>query len=189
MPKVESPPFAPFAAEVWEVVAAASVNDTVLPALAAGRTLQGFEFDLWAGIEVPRATPDAVVDRLNKVIVEALRAAYAFTDLQSFLDIYYAGASVLVEEADFFDMAWAYFERAAADNVVHAELFFDPQTHTDRGVPIATVIAPRNACVTARAPRRAARTRGPPDPPSRGWPAPPGLRPGLSCRPPRRRPP
>ena len=72
--------------------------------------------------------------------VEALRAAYAFTDLQSFLDIYYAGASVLLKEADFFDMAWAYFEKAAADNVVHAELFFDPQTHTERGVPIETVI-------------------------------------------------
>ena len=73
--------------------------------------------------------------------VEALRAAYAFTDLQSFLDIYYAGAAVLLHEQDFFDMAWAYFERAAADNVVHAELFFDPQTHTERGVPIGTVIA------------------------------------------------
>src|SRR6516225_4716276 len=58
--------------------------------------------------------------------VEALRTAYAFTDLQSFLDIYYAGASVLLHEEDFFDMAWAYFEKAAADNVVHAELFFDP---------------------------------------------------------------
>ena len=72
--------------------------------------------------------------------VDALRAAYAFQDLQSFLDIYYAGASVLLKEADFFDMAWAYFERAAADNVVHAELFFDPQTHTARGVPMQTVI-------------------------------------------------
>ena len=72
--------------------------------------------------------------------VEALRAAYAFTDLQSFLDIYYAGASVLLQEADFYDMAWAYFERAKADNVVHAELFFDPQTHTARGVSMGTVI-------------------------------------------------
>ncbi len=72
--------------------------------------------------------------------VEALRAAYAFTDLQSFLDIYYAGASVLLTEQDFYDMAMAYFRRAAADHVVHAELFFDPQTHTDRGVPFATVI-------------------------------------------------
>ena len=72
--------------------------------------------------------------------VEALRAAYAFTDLQSFLDIYYAGASVLQKEEDFFDMAMAYFERAAADHVVRAELFFDPQTHTERGVPIKTVI-------------------------------------------------
>ncbi len=72
--------------------------------------------------------------------VEALRAAYAFTDLQSFLDIYYAGASVLLTEEDFHDMAWAYYQRAAADQVVHAELFFDPQTHTERGVPMATVV-------------------------------------------------
>jgi adenine deaminase len=72
--------------------------------------------------------------------VEALRAAYAFSDLQSFLDIYYAGASVLLKEVDFFEMAWAYLERAAVDNVVHAEIFFDPQTHTARGVPMAAVI-------------------------------------------------
>ena len=72
--------------------------------------------------------------------VEALRAAYAFTDLQSFLDIYYAGASVLLKPQDFHDMAWAYFLRAKADNVIHTELFFDPQTHTARGVPMASVI-------------------------------------------------
>jgi adenine deaminase len=72
--------------------------------------------------------------------VEELRRAYAFTNLQSFLDIYYAGASVLLKEQDFFDMAWAYLQRAKADNVVHAELFFDPQTHTARGVPMETVI-------------------------------------------------
>jgi adenosine deaminase len=72
--------------------------------------------------------------------VEALRAAYAFTDLQSFLDIYYAGASVLLHSRDFEDMAWAYFQRAAADNVTHAEVFFDPQTHTARGVSMATVV-------------------------------------------------
>ena len=84
--------------------------------------------------------------------VEALRAAYAFSDLQSFLDIYYAGASVLLKEQDFFDMAWAYFERAAADGVVHAELFFDPQTHTERGVPIETVILGlEHACRRAHA--------------------------------------
>ena len=72
--------------------------------------------------------------------VEALRAAYAFTDLQSFLDIYYAGASVLIEERDFADMAYAYLQRAAADHVIHAEIFFDPQTHTARGIDIGTVI-------------------------------------------------
>ena len=72
--------------------------------------------------------------------VAALRAAYAFTDLQSFLDIYYAGASVLLEEQDFYDMTAAYLARAHADQVRHAELFFDPQTHTARGVPMASVI-------------------------------------------------
>ena len=72
--------------------------------------------------------------------VQALRRAYAFTDLQSFLDIYYAGASVLLKEQDFFDMAFAYLQKAAADQVVHAELFFDPQTHTERGVAMETVI-------------------------------------------------
>lgn len=84
--------------------------------------------------------------------VEALRQAYAFTDLQSFLDIYYAGASVLLHEADFFDMAWAYLRRAHADHVVHAEIFFDPQTHTARGVDIGVVIAGlRRACDKALA--------------------------------------
>ncbi|MBQ0131800.1 MAG: adenosine deaminase [Comamonas sp.] len=72
--------------------------------------------------------------------VEDLRSAYAFTDLQSFLDIYYAGASVLLKEQDFYDMAMAYLERAAADHVVRAEIFFDPQTHTERGVPMQAVI-------------------------------------------------
>ena len=72
--------------------------------------------------------------------VEALRQAYAFTDLQSFLDIYYAGASVLLTEQDFYDMTMAYLRRAAADNVRHAEIFFDPQTHTARGVPFQTVV-------------------------------------------------
>lgn len=84
--------------------------------------------------------------------VEALRSAYAFTDLQSFLDIYYAGASVLLKEEDFYDMARAYLKRAAADNVLHAEIFFDPQTHTARGVPIEVVVAGlHRACVDAEA--------------------------------------
>lgn len=72
--------------------------------------------------------------------VQALRAAYAFTDLQSFLDIYYAGASVLLHEQDFYDMAHAYLARAATDNVAHAEIFFDPQTHTARGVALSAVV-------------------------------------------------
>jgi adenine deaminase len=72
--------------------------------------------------------------------VDEIREAYEFSDLQSFLDIYYAGASVLITEQDFFDLTWAYLERAAEDGVVHTEIFFDPQTHTSRGVAMATVV-------------------------------------------------
>jgi adenosine deaminase len=71
--------------------------------------------------------------------VEAVRAAYNFSDLQSFLDLYYAGCAVLRDRRDFYALAMAYFTRAHADNVVHAELFFDPQTHTARGVSLETV--------------------------------------------------
>jgi adenosine deaminase len=92
------------------------------------------------GVAIPYAT------------VEDLRKAYAFTNLQSFLDIYYAGASVLLKEQDFYDMAWAYLQRAAADNVLRTEMFFDPQTHTARGVPMATVIGGlHRACQDAKA--------------------------------------
>ena len=69
--------------------------------------------------------------------VEEVRAAYAFSNLQDFLDIYYQGAGVLQAEEDFRDLAMAYFRRAAADGTVHAEIFFDPQTHTERGIPFA----------------------------------------------------
>lgn len=69
--------------------------------------------------------------------VEEVRAAYAFSNLQDFLDIYYQGAQVLLTEEDFRDLALAYFRRVAADGARHAEIFFDPQTHTDRGVPFA----------------------------------------------------
>ncbi|MBX3657159.1 MAG: adenosine deaminase [Ramlibacter sp.] len=83
--------------------------------------------------------------------VDALRQAYAFTNLQSFLDIYYAGASVLLKEQDFYDMAWAYLLRAQADHVLHTEMFFDPQTHTARGVSMATVVnGLHRACMDAR---------------------------------------
>ena len=72
--------------------------------------------------------------------VDDVRAAYEFSDLQSFLDIYYEGAGVLRTEQDFFDLTYAYLERAARDNVRRAEIFFDPQTHTARGIPFATVV-------------------------------------------------
>jgi adenosine deaminase len=71
--------------------------------------------------------------------VEAVRAAYDFSRLQDFLDLYYQGAAVLLTKQDFQDLALAYFDRAAADGVVHAEIFFDPQTHMDRGVAFGTV--------------------------------------------------
>jgi len=72
--------------------------------------------------------------------VEAVRQAYVFGSLQSFLDIYYAGCRVLLCEQDFYDLTWAYLARVAAQGVRHAEVFFDPQTHTDRGLPFETVI-------------------------------------------------
>ncbi|EXR32441.1 MULTISPECIES: adenosine deaminase [Acinetobacter] len=83
--------------------------------------------------------------------VEEVKQAYNFHNLQSFLDIYYAGANVLVHEQDFYDLAWAYFEKCAEDRVVHTEMFFDPQTHTDRGIAFATVInGLKRACADAK---------------------------------------
>ena len=76
---------------------------------------------------------------LRYASVEALRRAYQFRNLQDFLDIYYQGMSVLLTEQDFYDLAFAYLERAHADNVRHVEMFFDPQGHTSRGVPFSTV--------------------------------------------------
>ena len=72
--------------------------------------------------------------------VESLRAAYQFNNLQSFLDLYYQGAAVLQTQQDFFDLTWAYLQRCHDENVVHTEIFFDPQTHTARGVSFETVI-------------------------------------------------
>jgi adenine deaminase len=78
--------------------------------------------------------------KLPYASVGALRQAYSFTQLQDFLDLYYRGMSVLCTEADFHDLAWAYLKRAHGQNVRHVEMFFDPQGHTPRGIPIATVI-------------------------------------------------
>jgi adenosine deaminase len=72
--------------------------------------------------------------------VEAVRQAYQFRNLQDFLDIYYRGMSVLVTEQDYYDLAFAYLQRAQADNVRHVEMFFDPQGHTSRGIAFSTVV-------------------------------------------------
>jgi len=72
--------------------------------------------------------------------VDALRSAYAFGNLQEFLDLYYRGADVLRTEQDFYDLTWAYLQKCEEQNVVHTEPFFDPQTHTDRGVPFEVAI-------------------------------------------------
>lgn len=79
-------------------------------------------------VDIPFASADEV------------RAAYRFSNLQSFLDIYYQGARVLIEEQDFFDLCWAYLLRCRQDNVQHCEIFFDPQTHTERGISFDTVV-------------------------------------------------
>lgn len=83
--------------------------------------------------------------------VEEVRQAYNFHNLQSFLDIYYAGAAVLIHQQDFYDLAWAYFEKCHADHVVHTEMFFDPQTHTDRGIAFEVVLnGLKRACDDAK---------------------------------------
>ena len=87
---------------------------------------------------------------LQHASVENLRRAYRFANLQSFLDIYYDGAAVLRDADDFHDLAQAYLHKAHAQGVVHAEIFFDPQTHTARGIAIATVLdGLRRACARA----------------------------------------
>jgi adenosine deaminase len=88
-----------------------------------------FEMAARNGIQLPFAS------------AEEVRVAYEFDDLQSFLDIYFAGAGVLQTEDDFADLMAAYLSRASADGVRHAEIFFDPQTHTERGIDIGTVIS------------------------------------------------
>jgi adenosine deaminase len=97
------------------------IEGTLEPALA-------FELAERNGITLPYAD------------VAALQAAYQFDDLQSFLDLYYACCDVLRTEQDFYDLTWAYLQRVAEDNVVHTEIFFDPQTHTERGVPFETAL-------------------------------------------------
>ncbi len=80
------------------------------------------------GIDIPYSSPSE------------LREAYQFEDLQSFLDLYYQGANVLRTEQDFYDLTWEYLEHCKADNVIHTEIFFDPQTHTERGIDFDTVL-------------------------------------------------
>ncbi|MFD0797777.1 adenosine deaminase [Maribacter chungangensis] len=85
------------------------------------------------------------IAKRNKIVldyasIDSLKEAYKFNNLQEFLDLYYIGAQVLLHEQDFFDLTWAYLTKVHSQNVVHVEVFFDPQTHTDRGVPFDVVI-------------------------------------------------
>jgi adenine deaminase len=86
----------------------------------------------------------ALAERNNVTLpfstIEEVKQAYNFSDLQSFLDIYYQGANVLIKKEDFFDLTWDYLQKVAKENVKHVEIFFDPQTHTDRGIEFSTVI-------------------------------------------------
>jgi adenine deaminase len=110
-------------------------------ALIAGLPKAELHMHIEGSLEPPMLFALAKRNRISLPFasVEALRAAYRFERLQDFLDLYYQGAAVLRTEADFHDLALAYFERAAADRVAHAEIFFDPQTHTARGIPFAVV--------------------------------------------------
>ncbi|WP_340111914.1 adenosine deaminase [Maribellus mangrovi] len=78
--------------------------------------------------------------KLNHTSVEEVHAAYSFSNLQEFLDIYYQGAGVLLQEEDFYELTMAYLKKCREENIVHTEIFFDPQTHTHRGVPLKTVV-------------------------------------------------
>ncbi|WP_374944293.1 adenosine deaminase [Sphingomonas sp.] len=113
------------------------IDDAFLTALPKAELHLHIEGSLEPEMMVALARRNSVAIPFKSV--EEVRAAYSFTDLQSFLDIYYAGAGVLRTEEDFHDLALAYFDRAAADGVVHAEIFFDPQTHTHRGIPFDVV--------------------------------------------------
>lgn len=132
---------------------AASFSHDRLPVLLAGLPKAELHIHIEGSLE-----PELIFDlaRRNAIElpyadVEVLRRAYAFTDLQSFLDIYYAGASVLRHERDFYDMTLAYLARAHADHVIHAEIMFDPQTHTQRGVAFETVLnGIEQACIEAQ---------------------------------------
>ncbi len=89
--------------------------------------------------------------QLKQKTIEGIREAYKFSNLQDFLDIYYQGAGILTEEEDFYDLTWAYLEKAVSQNVLHSEIFFDPQTHTGRGVKFSTVVnGIHKACADAR---------------------------------------
>lgn len=94
-----------------------------------------------------------IANRNNKKIkyktVADLKQAYNFNNLQDFLDIYYESAGVLINETDFYDLTWAYLQKAHEQNIIHAEIFFDPQTHTARGIPFATVIGGINKALQA----------------------------------------
>ena len=79
--------------------------------------------------------------KLSYHSIAELKAAYNFSNLQEFLDIYYSGARVLLEEQDFYELTWAYLQKIHSQNVVHTEVFFDPQTHTSRGIPFEKVVS------------------------------------------------
>lgn len=127
------------------------MSSAVISSSATGAALDGFiaglpKTELHLHIE-GTLEPElmfALAQRNNVALpyasVEDLRAAYNFSDLQSFLDLYYAGANVLRTEQDFYDLTWAYLQRCKAQNVIHTEPFFDPQTHTDRGIPFEVVL-------------------------------------------------
>jgi len=116
--------------------------DTDLDAFIAGLPKAELHLHIEGSLEPEQMFAFARRNRIDIPFasVEDLRAAYSFTRLQDFLDIYYQGANVLRTEEDFHDLALAYFERAHADGVMHAEIFFDPQTHTDRGLPFGVAV-------------------------------------------------
>lgn len=116
-----------------------SANDTLIKSLPKCELHIHIEGSLEPELMFALARRNGIKLRYDSV--EALHRAYRFSNLQDFLDIYYQGMSVLITEQDFYDLAWAYLERAKADNVRHVEMFFDPQGHTSRGIAFGTVVS------------------------------------------------
>ncbi len=138
LPAVSAALFRPRPARAWNGEAAGPEMGAFIAALPKAELHVHLEGTLEAETKFALAKRNGVA--LPYADVEAMRKSYVFHDLPSFLAVYYEGKTVLIGEQDFYDLCYAYLSKAASQNVLYAEMFFDPQQHVDRGIPLATVI-------------------------------------------------